>query len=398
MIAGRLGQVDRSPLAVVLAFRYLKSGRKDSFVSFLSAVAAGGIAVGVVALILALSALAGFQSALRREILLRTPEVEVEVSDRASAVALRERLAGMPAVRLAQITSQGAGWIAYQGSVRPVSMVGFEGPVPVIFPGAVGAPNGLYVTDSLADAWGLESGDAVELASSIPTLTPFGPQPRVVRLTVTDTFTSGVTEQRDRIALPLSAAETLFGASEYRVLAEVGDLDSALLISANLRADGGDALRVSSWQDLNTALFFALRLEKTLMFFAVLLIVLVAALALVSDVHLIVASKRKEIGILRAMGAGKDAIARAFVLLGAVLGIAGVAVGGAIGAPLAWVLGRYQVLRLPANIYFLDHVPFELQTLDVLLVVASALGAAVLAAAWGARSAAALAPLEALRR
>jgi lipoprotein-releasing system permease protein len=350
------------------------------------------------ALILALSALAGFQSALRREILTRTPELEVEVADRLAAVAIRDRLAGLPGVRSAQITSQGAGWLVYGGSIRPVSMLGFEGPVPVIFPGVAGRPNGLYVTDALADTWILEPGDVVEVASSRPTLTPFGPQPRVVRLAVTDSFASGITEQRDRIALPLAAAEVLFGSREYRVLVETGDLDSALSIASILRSEHDGSMRVRTWQDLNRALFFALRLEKTLMFLAVLLIVLVAALALVSDVHLIIASKRREIGILGAMGAGRSTIMRAFALLGAVLGLAGVAAGGALGTALAWVLGHYQLLRLPASVYFLDYVPFELQLGDVALVLSSAFVVASLAAAWGARSAATLLPLEALRR
>ncbi len=393
-----LGDVARSPLPVVLAARYLKSGRRDSFVTFLSAVAAGGIAVGVIALILALSALAGFQSALRSEILLRTPEIEVEASDRAEAEAIRGRLLAMSEVRSAQITVRGAGWIAYRGSIRPVSILGYDGPVPVIFPGAEGRPNGLYVTDVLADTWLLEPGTIVEVASSRPTLTPLGPQPRVVRLAVSDSFASGATEQRDRIALPLAAAEGLFGRSEYMVLVETGDLDSALSVATALRAEHGSGARVMSWQDLNRVLFFALRLERTLMFLAVLLIVLVAALALVSDIHLIIASKRNEIGILGAMGATRRTITRAFVLLGTALGLAGVAVGGAIGACLALLLDRYQLLRLPASVYFLDHVPFNLELADVLLVVLSGLAIATLAAALGARSAATLRPVEALHR
>ena len=398
MIVRLFGRMERSPLPIVLALRYLKSGRKDSFVSFLSMVAGGGIAVGVAALILALSALAGFQSALRGEILQRTPEIEVEVATRAQAEALKVRLGERAGVRSAQVTTQGAGWIAHRGSIRPVSIIGFEGPLPVIFPGAEGRENGLYVTDSLVATWMLEPGAVVEIASSRPTLTPLGPQPRVIRQTLKGAFASGVTEQRDRLALPLAAAESLFGTSEYRVLVEIGDLDSAQAIAAELEAQSDLSMRVKSWKELNRPLFFALRLEKTLMFLAVLLIVLVAALALVSDVHLIIASKRREIGILRAMGARRATILRAFGLMGATLGLAGVAAGGSLGAGLAWLLGRYELLRLPASIYFLDHVPFELGWADVAVVLASSFTIAALAAAFGARTAAAMPPLEALRR
>ncbi len=399
MRTGGGGDLTKSSLPVVLARRYLSSGRKDSFVTFLSFVAAGGIAVGVAALILALSALAGFQSALRSEILLRTPEIEVEVVGKQAAEEIRSQLLARADVQSAQITLNGSGWIAYEGSVRPVSILGFEGPVPVIFPGAEGEANGLYAPELLAETWLLEPGSVVEIASGRPTLTPFGPQPRVARIRLGGTFAGGATEQRDRIAVPLSAAESLLGGSDYRILVEVGDLDTAAELADRLRADAAAVASVSgvsSWQDLNRALFFALKLEKTMMFLAVLLIVVVAALALVSDIHLIVASKRGEIGILGAMGATRRTITRAFVILGGGLGLAGVATGGLVGVCAAWLLGRYELIRLPAAVYFLDHVPFELDPADVFLVIASALVVAVVAAALGARSAAALRPVEAL--
>lgn len=396
MRRGSFGDVSTSSLPMLLAGRYLKSGRRDSFVTFLSLVAAGGIAVGVAALILALSALAGFQAALRAEILRRTPQVEVSVSGREAAASVKSRLLGEPEVVSAQITADGSGWIAHQGALRPVAILGYEGDVPVVFPGAEGRPNGVYVPASLAGTWLLESGSIVEIASSRPTLTPFGPQPRTVRLPVADTFENGATEQRDRIAVPLAAVEILFGRTDYRVLVETGDLDSALALAERLRAEGAAGMRVASWQDLNRALFFALKLEKSLMFLAVLLIVLVAALALVSDVHLIIASKRSEIGILGAMGATRRTITRAFVLLGGGLGLAGVALGAGAGIGAAWLLGRYQLIKLPAAVYFLDHVPFRLQVQDVAIVVTSAVVVAVAAAAVGARSAASLRPVEAL--
>lgn len=393
----RVGEITRSSLPVVLAGRYLRGGRKDSFVKFLSVVASGGIAVGVAALILALSALAGFQSALRSEILARTPEVEIRVASRERAEAVKSRLLADGAVATAQITASGVGWIAHDGSVRPVAIIGYEGPVPVIFPGAEGGPSGLYVPESLADTWMLEPGSIVELASSRPTLTPLGPQPRVVRLRVSEVFESGATEQRHRIAAPLASVEGLFGVSEYRVLAATGDLDVALRLAERLRENRAEGETVSSWQELNRVLFFALKLEKTLMFLAVLLIVLVAALALVSDIHLIIASKRGEIGILGAMGATRRTITRAFVILGGGLGFVGVALGGAAGVSAAWVLGRYKLIRLPAAVYFLDHVPFDLDVGDVAMVMATALLVAVSAAALAARAAASLRPVEVLR-
>lgn len=388
--------LSRSPLAVALALRYLKSSRRDSFVSFLSTFASGGLALGVAALILALSALSGFQGALRTEVMERTPELAIDVASREDLPQVLEMLNQFPEIQSAQLTNTGAGWIAFEGSVRPVEMLGYDGDLPGIYPGPTSRESGLYIPAALAETWVLGRGDIVEVASSRPTLTPLGPQPRTVRLRVAGTFAAGATEQRTRIALPLESVEALVGRRGYRLVASTGDLVRSQAVAGALRARLGARASVSSWQDLNRPLFFALRLEKTLMFVAVFLIVVVAALALVSNVHLIVASKRREIGILGAMGASDRLVLRTFVYLGAGLGAAGVAVGAAVGLLAAWVLGAYRLIRLPASVYFLDHVPFSIVPLDIVRIVVLALLTAITAAWLGARAAVALRPAEVL--
>ena len=123
------------PLALALALRYLRSARRDSFTRFLSATAAGGMAVGVAALILALSALAGFQRALRLEILSRTPQIEVDLEEGASPGEARLAVASVAGVETVQITLEGQGWLLSEGRVRPISLVGFDGAPPPVFPG-----------------------------------------------------------------------------------------------------------------------------------------------------------------------------------------------------------------------------------------------------------------------
>ncbi|MDX1502142.1 MAG: hypothetical protein R3325_07250, partial [Thermoanaerobaculia bacterium] len=305
------------PLPLLVALRYLRSTRRDAFVSFLSLTAAGGLAVGTAALILALAALTGFQSLLKRELLSRTPEIEVELpagADPAAAAAAAESVEG---VRAAQPLLRGQGWLITAGRARPVELVGFADRLPDSFPDASSRAPGLYVSDRVAELDELAPGTRVELASGRPVLTPFGPQPRVRRLAVAGRFASGATEVEDRVALPLAEAERLLGRSGYRLVVSTGDLDTALVLAPELGRRLPEGSRVSTWRDLNRGLFFALRLEKSLMFVAVFLIVLVAALALVSDLTLIIASKRPEIGMLGAMGAGPRTIERVFVLLGA---------------------------------------------------------------------------------
>ena len=156
--------------------------------------------------------------------------------------------------------------------------------------------------------------------------------------------------------------------------------------------------RLQTWQDLNRGLFFALRLEKALMFVSVFLIVPIAAMALVTVLVLLVASKRTEIGILKAFGARSAELRSAFLLLGGLLASFGLGAGTALGLGGSWLLDHYRLLRPPGDIYFIDHVPFLIEGGDLAAVMLSTALLALGSAAWAARRAAAVAPLEALRR
>lgn len=392
------------PLVWDLARRYLRSARRDSFTRFLSATAAGGMAVGVAALVLALAALTGFQQALKAEILARTPEIEVRLPPGSGAESdgeaqgVRRRLAAIEGVERVQRVVSGQGWLVTEGRVRPLELFGYDGAPPSIFPALDGLAPGLYLSDHTADLLGLEAGTVVEIASSRPTLTPLGPQPRVRRLAVAGTFASGRTEQIERAAIPLEAAEALLGAARGRLLLTTGSLERAVEIAPRVEAALPPGSTMRTWRDLNRALLFALRLEKTLMFVAVLLIVVVAGLALVASINLLVAAKQREIGMLGAMGAGRRLLVRSFVLLGVLLAGGGALAGAAGGTAAAWTLERYRLVRLPAAIYFLDYVPFEVRWDDLVVILAVALAVGVGASAWGARGATALLPTEALRR
>lgn len=383
---------------MLLALRYLRSTRRDAFTSFLSAVAGGGIALGVAALILALGALAGFQQALKTEILARTPELEIELPPGADSAAVTRAAVATPGVRSAEAVLHGRGWAIVAGDPQPVDLVGFAGRVPRSFPGAAGRPVGLYLGDSLALRFGLRPGDAVEIASTRPTLTPIGPQPRLRTLPLAGTYSTGRTEQDRRVALPWSAALALLGTGDTRVEVEASDLDAALRAAPAIAAKLPAGCRVRTWRELNQPLFFALRLEKTVMFAAVFLIVLVAGLALVADVALVIVNKRSEIGMLGAMGASAADLRRTFLWLGMLLGGAGGALGAALGLAASFVLDRYRLIALPERVYFLDYVPFRVLPLDLATVLGLTLILTLGCAAWAAGRAAALRPVEALRR
>jgi len=382
----------------VIAWRYLRSARKDAFVNFLSLAACCGIAVGVAALILALAALSGFQGALRDEILARTPEIEVALPPGIDAAELEQRIEALQPGLRAQRLLQGRGWLVARGGAAPVRLVAFDEALPQLFPGLAQRPQGLYVGSALAGRWHLEAGDTVEVASARPTLSPVGPQPRVRRLAVEGIFTSGRTETEDRVAVPWGVGESLLGTRGLKLLVSSGDLAAVDGLVSRIEPLLPPGSSVETWRDLNRALLFALRLEKSLMFLGVFLIVVVAVLALVSGLMLILASKRREVGMLRAMGAPDATVRRVFLYLAAVLAGLGTAAGLVLGAGGALILDRWRLLSLPDEVYFLDHVPFRLQAVDALTVVSASLGLVLICALWAAGRAGRLRPVEALRR
>jgi lipoprotein-releasing system permease protein len=294
---------------------------------------------------------------------------------------------------------RGGGWLVSEGKVRAVELVGFAGQVPLSFPGAAGKPAGLYIPASLATRWGLMKDQTVELVSPRPTLSPFGPQPRIRSVAVTGIYESGRTqEERDRVALPLDVARTLLGSSEMRLEVTARDLDEALEVAGRLPAALPPESGVRTWQELNRPLLFALRLEKVLMFVAVSLIILVAALALVADLALIISSKRPEIGMLGTMGATPAALGQAFVILGGLVAGFGIVIGAVLGVGTSWVLDHYKLVPVPGRVYFLDYVPFLVQPGDLVLVLVMTMLLALASAFYAAKRAAALDPVEALRR
>ncbi len=388
------------PLPLLLAARYLRSSRRDAYVSFLSKLAAGGITLGVAALILVLAGLSGLQHFLRSDVLGRTPHLEVELPPAADAEAVRAALGEVPGVLVARHILRGRGWLFLGGGVIDVEVVGYEGDLPRFFPRAEteSAESGLYLGDSLIARWGIAVGDLVDVVSARPTLTPFGPQPRLHRLRLAGTFTTGPTEDdQPRIAVPMEFARKLFGSRQTRLELQTADLDAALVVAERVAPLLPDDGRLRTWQDLNRALFFALKLEKILMFASVFLVVPVAAMALVTVLGLLISSKRGEIGMLRAMGAKPSELRRAFFALGTLLGATGLVLGSVLGVGGAFLLDRYEVISPPGEVYYINHIPFLVEPADLAAVVLATALLTTLSTVWAALKAASTPAVEALQ-
>jgi lipoprotein-releasing system permease protein len=393
--------LSRLPLPVVLALRYFRSTRRDAFTTFLSAVAVGAITVGVLALILSLAALSGFQSLLRSEVLSRTPEIEVELPPGlppAEAEAAAAALRGVEGVRGVHPVVRGEGWVLHSGRAVPAQLVGFTGDTPPALPEVEGSGPGLYLSRTLASSWALEPGRVVEVVSPRPTLTPLGPQPRIRSVPLAGVYDGGRMVERERAAVPLAIAESLFGAGHRFLLVSTGGLERSLEVAPRLPAFLPEGSRVSTWRDLNRPLFFALRLERVFLFLGVSLIVVVASLALLADLALIIANKRRDLGVLLTLGATPRTLRRAFLCLGALLAVLGTALGSALGVGLSVAFDRLRVLRLPGEVFFVDYIPFHVRPRDLALILGVTLALSAAASMYAAARAAALDPVEAMKR
>ena len=404
----------RLPFELWVALRYLRSTRKDAFISLLSRITGAGLAVGVAALIVALAALSGFQARLLGDVQRRTPALQVEIPPAADEAAVAALLASDPEVATVQRLIYGRGWLRVGEAIEPVEIIGAEGELPewlvTSTPGrAVSGRevgDGLWISSSRAARWGVVAGDVLEIVSPRMTLSPRGPVPRSRRLPVAGEHDPGHADERhaQRVVMPYALAVNLIDDSDRRLGLEPADGVSLERLAARLRArfgeeaDGATAPRVVTWRDANRALLFVLRLEKAAIFLAVALIVIVASFALVAALSLILTAKRAEVGILAAMGASQRRLRLVFVLLGSMLAGLGTAAGGVLGVLLAVVFDRFRLIRLPGDVYIVDHVPFLVRGSDVAVVVLASAVVALLATAAGSRTVGSLDPVEALRR
>jgi lipoprotein-releasing system permease protein len=393
----RLARTMTLPFPLLLALRYLKSARKEAFVTFLSILATGGIALGVAALVLVLAGLSGLQTFLRTDVMARTPHLLVSWPEATDVGALKERLEAVSGVVEVRRFLRGRGWLLSQDRPLDVAVVGYEGELPRSFPDATGREPGLYIDSLIARRWNLDIGDVVEVVSPRPTLTPFGPQPRIHSLEIAGTYAIGRTQQNEfRIAVPLQVAERLFGARQTRFEVTALGFDEALEVAAEMAPLLPPESDLRTWKDLNRGLFFALRLERLLMFVSVFLIVPVSAGALVTVLGLLVSAKRGEIGMLQAMGTSPGELRRSFLALGLLLAFFGLGLGLTCGIGSAWVFDHYQVWR-PGEAYFIDYIPFHVRGSDLAAVIVATVLLTSCSAVYAAHQAASLRPVEALK-
>jgi lipoprotein-releasing system permease protein len=177
----------------------------------------------------------------------------------------------------------------------------------------------------------------------------------------------------------------------------IKDVERADKLAKELQLRFAGAYWVCSWLSLNRNLFSALKLEKTVMFIILTLVTLVASVMIVSNLLLSITQKIKEIGILRAMGATASTIHRIFLFQGALMGLVGTLIGAVLGVLISTILARTNLIRLPADVYYIDRLPIRLDPTDIITVVVAACLIVLVATLYPARRATELDPLDAIR-
>jgi lipoprotein-releasing system permease protein len=384
-----------------VAFRYLAASRKRAHVALISTISVLGLGVGVAALVVSLALLSGFQDRIRSQMSERSPHLVVSPSrgDRLADADLVSRvLASVPGVTSTEPAIEGRGWLADAGA-RRVFPVRYRNAPPGDLPPDGGGPPPAIVSMSVAGKTGAERGSDVRLLSSRTRLSPVGPIPVALVVRIVDVRRGSLVEKSPDIQVPEATARLLSGiTSGARAWeARLTDPRRADETAAAVRRLLGPAYLVRTWKDLNAPLAFALRLEKSVIFATVALVIVVAALNIVSNIALLVVEKKRDLGVFTSMGAAPQSLARIYLTLGAAIGTIGTVGGILFGVALSVVFDRYHILPLPGDVYMMSHVPFAVHPSEVALVAVFAFATAVLAALLPARAASKLAPGEAVR-
>jgi lipoprotein-releasing system permease protein len=417
--------------------KYLLKGKRHGFVSLIAAISVIGIAVGVMALIVVLSVMSGFDRELKTKIVGVQPHVILEgiggIQNVEEAQKLIESL-GFSEIQSIAPFVQGQGIIRSERNAVGVVIKGID---PAHEPmdlfkkhlnlGTLDLENVALASESgqgqarqisrviigeeLAHRLRVALGDVVSVIS--PAFDEEDPaksirNAKTGHFVVSGIFRLGMNDFDSGLALiQLNQAKALYqlGDRATGISVRLSDVDEADRIKSAIQGRFGTGYVVRSWIDLNHTFFRALQVEKTVMTILLSLIILVAAFNIISTLIMGVMEKTKEIGILRALGATRGAIRRIFLLQGFIVGILGVVVGALSGLALAANLNlisdfleeRFGFAVFPSDIYYFDQIPVQINSHDILPVVAFALLMSLFAGFYPAHYAASLNPIQALR-
>ena len=404
------------PYQIFIALRYLKSKKKYRAVSVTTAISIGGVAVGVMALLVVLSVMSGFHQDLQKKIL--GANAHIIIRDYKGAIqdyeTAAEKLKGEQGIVSYAPFVLGQVMVSSGNRTHGVFMRGInpgtesqttdilssikegdftklseEGDVP-----------GIILGKELASSLGVFVNDTVNIVSPLGKIGPMGMLPKVRQFKVVAIFEIGMFEYDSSLVLTnISAAQDFFEMDKTISGIEVRlqDIYQAPQIKKHLQEKLGFPYYVMDWMEMNKNLFSALKLEKFAMFVILVLIILVASFNIISNLIMNVIEKSREIAILKAIGATNKAIMAIFIFQGLFIGLIGTTIGVLGGFGLGYILNTYQIIKLPADVYYLSHLPVKMNLFDFITVSVSAITITFLATIYPAWQAAKLDPVEPLR-
>ena len=406
----------------MVAWRYLRSRRKEAFISVIAGFSFIGIMLGVATLIIVMAVMNGFRGELLERILGINGHLILQPMDRPldDYEELSKKLSGIAGVSYAipivegqtlASGNRGAGTGALVRGIRPEDVAKVKLVAETVQQGSFEAfakGEGVAIGSRLAENLGLAAGDRITLISPDGDVTPLGTTPRVKSYPVEAIFQIGMSEyDASIIFMPLAEAQLYFN-SEGRVqsieiVADDPDATDELRPLVELTADR--QLLLTDWKERNQTFFSALQVERNVMFMILTLIILVAALNIISGLIMLVKDKGSDIAILRTMGATRGMIMRIFLMTGAAIGVTGTLAGVALGIIVclniesirqffSWLSGT---IMFNPELYFLSELPAKMNPGETMTVIIMALVLSFLATLFPAWRAAKLDPVEALR-
>ncbi len=402
-----------------VARRYLRAKHKHGFISLISFISVAGITVGVIALIVVLSVYSGFTNGLRDQIVGVNSHIIVQRigGSIGNYQLLRERILTVKGVVGATpylytqtlISSSGGGNGVVLRGLDPETAAGvisldrqmIHGTIQDLIQKKNARIPNIILGVKLAELLRVGIGDKVRLISPSGPLTPMGVIPKIKTCQVSGLFESGMYEYDSTLAyMTIGAVQSFLGKDDtvhgIEVAVNEKDLNRADLIADSIVEKLGPTLIAKDWMSMNHNLFAAFKLEKIGMFICLALIIIVAALNIISALVMVVMEKSRDIAILKSMGATSSSIMKIFFLQGTIIATTGTALGVAGGLGLCELLSRYQFIELPSNVYPMTTLPIKVLPADVIIIAVSAIVITLSATIYPSWKASKIEPAEVL--
>lgn len=405
----------------MLALRYLRARRKEGFISVIAGFSFIGIMLGVATLIIVMAVMNGFRNELFDKILGLNGHMLVRPlgEEFKNYDDVAKRLRAVEQVNKAIPLVEGQVMISAEDTARGVivrvirknDLKNLEAVGSNIFFGTLdgfGDKRGIVIGTRLANSLGVRVGDGITLVSPRGSQTPFGTAPRIQRYPVAAIFEIGMSQYDETIAfLPLRQAQAFFNSPESVTALELmlDNPDAVNAVRPELASLLPPNLIMSDWRERNATFYNTLKVERNVMFLILTLIVLVAALNIISGLIMLVKDKSSSIAILRTMGATRGAIMRVFFITGASIGVVGTLAGLILGVVVCLNIESIREFiayvtntdLFSPDVYFLSRLPADMDLWEIVTVVVMALSLSVLATIYPSWRAARLDPVDALR-